>query len=94
MRVKVKCQIVAVCVKEYIDARQNVAAACGLWLGAWGLGLFLFFIFFRISTCGYRPLDWLRSSHAGEFIQASPTIIFPYWSQILLSGVYAQSSTE
>jgi len=36
---KVKWQIVAVCVKEYIDARQNVAAAWGLALGAWGLEL-------------------------------------------------------
>ena len=34
-----------------------------------------------ISACGYQPLDWLRSSHAGGFIQVSPTIIFPYWSQ-------------
>jgi len=39
MRVKVNGQIVAVCVKEYIDARQNVATACGLWLGACGLVL-------------------------------------------------------
>jgi len=39
MRVKVNGQIVAVCVKEYNDARQNVAAACGLGLGAWGLVL-------------------------------------------------------
>jgi len=36
---KVNDQIVAVCVKEYIDARQNVAAACGLWLVAWCLVL-------------------------------------------------------
>jgi len=50
MRVKVKCQIVAVCVKEYIDARQNVAAACGLVLGAWGFFYFLFFL-------GSAPVD-------------------------------------
>tara|TARA_R100000234_G_scaffold7556_1_gene4893 strand:+ start:232 stop:393 length:162 start_codon:yes stop_codon:yes gene_type:complete len=37
MRVKVNGQNVAVCVKEYNDARQNVAAACGLVLGACGL---------------------------------------------------------
>jgi len=49
MRVKVNGQIVAVCVKKYIDARQNVAAACGLVLGAWCLWLFLFF---RISILG------------------------------------------
>ena len=35
-----------------------------------------------ISSFGYRPLGWLRSSHAGGLIKLFPTIIFPYWSQI------------
>jgi len=46
MRVKVNGQIVAVCVKEYNDARQNVAAAWCLGLVAWCLGLVAFFIFY------------------------------------------------
>ena len=51
MRVKVNGQIVAVCVNEYNDARQNVAAAwclglvaCGLVLGACCFFYFLFFL--------------------------------------------------
>jgi hypothetical protein len=45
MRIKVNGQNVAICVKEYIDARQNVAAAWCLGLDAWGLWLVAFFIF-------------------------------------------------
>jgi len=71
MRIKVKCQIVAVCVKEYIDARQYVAAAWGLALGAWGLGLGAFFHYSWSSMRFTLSIDTLDQGSVLEINQPS-----------------------